>query len=153
MRRSYTKLYLHIIWATWDRMDLIDPEIEPVLYNYIRNKCEENRCWLETIGGTSNHLHILVRFTTSISIGKLVHQIKGASSHYIAQIYRPDDFFKWQGGYSAFTVSPFQVNSIITYIENQKQHHYAQTQRMDWEYLPPPSNRKYLFFPFSPPDD
>ena len=133
MRRSYTKLYLHIVWATWDRMDLIDPEIEPVLYKYIRNKCEENQCWLEAIGGTSNHLHILVRFITSISIGKLVHLIKGASSHYIAQIFRPDDFFKWQGGYSAFTVSPFQVKAISAYIENQKEHHNKQTWRMDWE--------------------
>ena len=134
MRRSYTELYLHIIWATWDRLDLIDPEIESVLYKYIRNKCEEKQCWLEAIGGTSNHLHILIRFITSISIGKLVHHIKGASSHYIAQIYRPDDFFKWQGGYSAFTVSPFQVKTITAYIENQKQHHNNHTWKKDWEH-------------------
>jgi REP element-mobilizing transposase RayT len=114
-------------------MDLIAPDMEPVLYKYIRSKCEENQCWLEAIGGTSDHVHILVRFITSMSIGKLVHQIKGASSHYIAQIHRPDDFFKWQGGYSAFTVSPFQVKSISKYIENQKQHHCDRTFRLRWE--------------------
>ena len=133
MRRSHTKLYLHIIWSTWDRMDLIDFRIEPILFRYIRNKCEENQYWLEAIGGTSNHLHILVRFTTSISIGKLVHLIKGASSHYISKILKPDEFFKWQGGYSAFTVSPFHVKTITSYIENQKQHHDSQTCREDWE--------------------
>ena len=141
MRRSHTKLYLHIIWATWDRMDLINPDIEPVLYSYIRNKCKDERGRKTAQGGKSNHLHLLVRFTTSLSIGKLVHQIKGASSHYIAQIYKPDDFFKWQGGYSAFTVSPFQVNAIIAYIEKQKHHHNSQTQRMDWECLHTRSNR------------
>ena len=133
MRRSHTKLYLHIIWATWDRQDLIDPELEPVLYDYIRRKCEENKCWLEAIGGTSDHLHILIRFTTSISVGKFMHLIKGASSHYIAQIYRPGIFFKWQCGYSAISVSPFHVKTISTYIENQKQHHFAQTCREIWE--------------------
>jgi REP element-mobilizing transposase RayT len=114
-------------------MDLIDPEIEPALYNYIRNKCEENKCWLIAIGGTSDHVHILVRFTTSILISKLVHQIKGASSHYIAQIIRPDDFFKWQGGYSAFTVSPNQMKSISAYILNQKQHHKNHSLKKKWE--------------------
>ena len=134
MRRSHTQLYLHLIWATWDRMDLIDLELEPVLYEYIRNKCEENQCWLEAIGGTADHVHVLVRFTTSISIGKLVHLIKGASSHYIGQIFRPDDFFKWQGGYSAFTVSPFQVKAIVSYIRNQKQHHQDHTWKKNWEH-------------------
>ena len=133
MRRSHTKLYLHIIWSTWDRMELIDPVIEPVLYKYIRKKCEENQCWLEAIGGTTDHVHILVRFITSISISKLVHQIKGASSHYIANIYRPENFFKWQGGYSAFTVSPHQLNVVSEYIKNQKQHHYDQTCKNYWE--------------------
>lgn len=28
MRAPYTQLYLHIIWATWDRLPLITPEIE-----------------------------------------------------------------------------------------------------------------------------
>ena len=133
MRRSYTQLYLHLIWGTWDRMELIDPSIEPVLYKYIRNKCEENQCWLEAIGGVSDHVHLLVRFTTSISIGKLVHLIKGSSSHYIAQVYRPDEFFKWQGGYSAFTVSPYQVKTVASYIKNQKQHHQDHTWKKDWE--------------------
>lgn len=133
MRRSHTKLYLHITWSTWNRMDLIDPQIEPALYKYIRKKCQENQCWLEAIGGTSNHVHILVRFTTSITIGKLVQNIKGASSHYIGQICRPDDFFKWQGGYSAFTVSPFHLKSVSAYIENQKGNHDSKTWRKDWE--------------------
>jgi len=133
MRRSHTKLYLHIIWSTWDRMDLIDSKLEPILYRYIQKKCEENKCWLEAIGGTSNHLHVLVRLTTSIPIGKLVHQIKGASSHYIGQIHRPDDFFKWQGGYSAFTVSPSQVKTVSGYIKNQKKHHRDQILQKAWE--------------------
>ena len=133
MRRSHTKLYIHCIWSTWDRMDLIDPEIEPILYKYIRRKCADNNCWLEAIGGTSDHIHILVRFPTSISIGNFVRRIKGASSHHLAQIIKSVDFFKWQGGYSAFTVSPFPVKTIVSYIENQKQHHDDQTWKKYWE--------------------
>ena len=31
MRSPYTQLYLHIVWATWDRLPLITETIKPRL--------------------------------------------------------------------------------------------------------------------------
>jgi len=31
--------------------------------------------------------------------------------------------FRWQGGYSAFSVSPAEIDAVVRYIETQKEHH------------------------------
>jgi putative transposase len=133
LRRTYTEIYLHLIWGTWDRLDLIHNSIEPILYQYLRRKCEGHKCWLDEIGGTFDHVHLLIRLNSTIAIGELVKSLKGSSSHYIAQIHQPGFFFKWQGGYSAFSVSSFHIPKITKYIKNQKTHHLNSSFINDWE--------------------
>ena len=120
MRASYSRIYIHLIWSTWDRFDLIDEKMEPFLYSYISKKCRQQKGILLQIGGTSNHIHLLVKLLPVINIGQFVKIIKGSSSHYISQIIRPDSFFKWQGGYAAISVSPGHLSKISTYIATQK---------------------------------
>jgi len=134
MRASYSRIYIHLIWSTWDHLDLIDDKLEPILYNYISKKCRQQNGILLQIGGTSNHVHLLVKLLPAINIGQLVKNIKGSSSHYIAQIIRPDSFFKWQGGYGAISVSPAHLSKISMYIAVQKEHHQINTCIKDWEF-------------------
>ena len=72
MRASYSRIYIHLIWSTWDRLDLIDDKLEPILYNYISKKCRQQNGILLQIGGTSNHVHLLVKLLPAINIGQLV---------------------------------------------------------------------------------
>jgi len=41
MPNSHTEVYVHFVWATWDRKPLITPDIEPRLYNCIRARCRD----------------------------------------------------------------------------------------------------------------
>jgi hypothetical protein len=41
MRAPYTELYLHCVWATWDRLPLITDEIEGAVYAAIHAKGTE----------------------------------------------------------------------------------------------------------------
>jgi REP element-mobilizing transposase RayT len=123
MREPYTQLYVHLVWATWDRLPLITPDIEPRLYGHIIRKCRELKCVPIRISGIENHTHLLVRLHTTIAVATLVKEVKGASSHLMTHEIAPDDFFKWQGAYGAFTVRKAEVPQIHEYIANQKQHH------------------------------
>jgi len=133
MRASYSRIYIHLIWSTWDRLDLVDNKLEPILYNYISKKCRQQNGILLQIGGTSNHVHLLVKLLPAKNIGQFVKNIKGSSSHYIAQIIRPDSFFKWQGGYAAISVSPGHLSKVSMYIAAQKEHHQMNSCIKDWE--------------------
>jgi REP element-mobilizing transposase RayT len=133
MRAPYTQLYLHCVWATWDRLPLITPQIEARLYAAINAKCKELRCEPLAIGGIEDHTHLLVRFPTTLAVATLVKEVKGASSHLTTHQITPTEFFKWQGAYGAFTVSKDIVPHVLEYIVNQKKHHAARSVFEDWE--------------------
>jgi putative transposase len=123
MRATHTELYVHLVWATWDRMPLIAQEIEARLYAAMATKCRELGCEPLAIGGTPDHVHLLVRLDPIVAVASLVKEIKGSSSHFITHVACPNEFFKWQGAYAAFTIRSSEVEQVGRYIQNQKSHH------------------------------
>ena len=81
MRSPYTQLYLHIVWATWDRLPLITETIKPRLNAAIAEKCRELKCVPLAVGGIADHVHLLVRLHTTVAVATLAKEVKGASSH------------------------------------------------------------------------
>ncbi len=133
MRAPFTQLYLHCVWATWDRLPLLTPKIEQAAYAAILDKCRELKCEPLAIGGMPDHVHLLVRLHTTVAVADLLKEIKGASSHLITHQVAPGEFFKWQGAYGAFTVSKDNVPDVKAYVEQQKQHHARNDLWGEWE--------------------
>jgi REP element-mobilizing transposase RayT len=133
MRAPFTQLYLHCVWATWDRLPLISPLNEQPIYAAIQSKCQELKCFVVAVGGTSDHLHLLVRFPTTVTVANLVKEVKGASSHLVTHQINVEEFFKWQGAYGAFTVTKNLVPHVKAYVERQKQHHAEDDLWQEWE--------------------
>ena len=123
MRAPYTQLYLHLVWATWNRLPLITPELRGDVYAALQHRCKALNTDVIAIGGMEDHVHLLVRFPTTISVSGLVQQVKGATSHLVTHVVRPDTPFQWQGGYGAFTVSKRGVPTVRDYVLNQERHH------------------------------
>lgn len=134
MRAPYTQLYLHLVWATWDRLPLLgEEEVLSRVYRCIREECLGLKCEPLAIGGIADHVHLLVRLPTTTSVANLVKQVKGSSAHLVSQEIRQGDFFKWQGGYGAFTLRRSDVPTVTRYILEQKQHHTRGDLWDDWE--------------------
>jgi len=79
------------------------------------------------IGGTTDHIHVLLSLPGMTSFSKAVQLIKGGSSKWINDTFPTPKKFAWQEGYGAFSVSASQVPKTITYINNQKEHHRKKT--------------------------
>ena len=133
MHRNFTQLYLHLVWGTWDRLPLVTPDIQEVIYAAIVKQCSQLECTVITIGGMADHVHLLTGFPPKLTISDLIDKAKGSSSHLITHEIKPGEFFKWQGGYGAFTVSGNQIDQIADYIRNQAQHHRQKSLISDWE--------------------
>ncbi len=133
MRNVFTQLYLHCVWGTWDRLPLVVSEIEQAVYTAILTKCADLHCEPRAVGGMPDHIHLLVRFPTTLSVAALVKEVKGASSHLVTHEIAPQTSFKWQGSYGAFTVSKEAVPSVEAYIRQQKDHHTGGSLVADWE--------------------
>jgi putative transposase len=123
MREPYTQLYLHLVWATWDRLPLISEDIKPRIYAAIADIYRELKCLPLAIGGISDHVHLLVRLYTTVAVADLAKEVKGSSSHLVMHEITPGVFFKWQGAYGAFTIRKSEVSTVTAYMHNQEQHH------------------------------
>ncbi|MFN6513561.1 MAG: IS200/IS605 family transposase [Nostoc sp. CreGUA01] len=142
MRANFTQLYLHYVWATWDKLPLITPDIQKLVYAVIIKECEQLKCTVIAVGGIEDHVHLLTGFPVTISVSDLIKQIKGSYSHFINNEVKTSDFFKWQGSYAAFTVSYDAIDNVAHYIRNQAIHHQQKSIISAWEFNLPDTNIK-----------
>jgi REP element-mobilizing transposase RayT len=89
----------------------------------MRAECTRLGVELLALGGTENHVHVLVEIPSSVSVAALVKQLKGVSSHLVTHGSGESSPFKWQGGYGAFTLSGDDIPACRRYIEDQERHH------------------------------
>ena len=135
MRRNQLSVFLHLVWATWDRRPLLHGPLEREVYRAISAKCKELQVKLVALGGVEDHVHLLVLLPPTLTIADLVKHIKGASSHVMAQhiLTQTGGFFKWQSAYGAFSVSPQHWQAVADYIRYQREHHADGSLRPEWE--------------------
>jgi REP element-mobilizing transposase RayT len=127
MGQSLVKNYVHIIFSTKHREPLILPQIEDELYKYLGGICKQMECTSIRIGGYLDHVHILCMLSKKIALMKLLEEMKSHSSKWMKSKGIMFKNFYWQNGYGAFSVNPAQVDRVIAYIENQKEHHKKKT--------------------------
>jgi putative transposase len=134
LREPFTQLYLHLVWATWDRLPLITGSVREPIYACIKSKCKEVGADVFAIGGMEDHIHVLVRFPTTITVADLVKHMKGATSHLANHaLNNGHKEFRWQGAYGAFTVSKSEGRRVRDYILNQESHHDGGSIEAGWE--------------------
>jgi putative transposase len=80
-----------------------------------------------------DHVHVVTRMPSTVAIARLAQHLKGETSNLVRVTFKMDDLFEWQEGYAAFSVSRSHVRRVVTYVENQKQHHAASKLWPEWE--------------------
>ena len=123
MGQSLVKNYIHLVFSTKYREPLIDEAIESELYAYLGGICNQLECQPIKIGGFTDHIHILCMLSKKTALMKLVEELKSHSSKWIKTRGENYRNFYWQGGYGAFSVNPAEMDVVVRYIENQKEHH------------------------------
>ena len=93
------------------------------LFKYITGILKNKNCHLYKINGVEDHLHIVTHIHPSIALASLVKDIKIASSIFAKNEKLFPGFDGWQEGYAAFTYSYKEKNRLITYVQNQENHH------------------------------
>ncbi|HUS46792.1 MAG TPA: IS200/IS605 family transposase [Phycisphaerae bacterium] len=133
MAHSYVVCPVHYIFSTKGRRKLIARELQERLWPYIGGIARQNRLRALAVGGTGNHVHVLVSIPATVTIAKAVQLIKGGSSKWISETFPSCRDFEWQAGYGAFAVSVSGLGKARKYIENQQEHHRTRT--FEQEYL------------------
>jgi REP element-mobilizing transposase RayT len=101
-------------------MQLIRPDHQSWLWNYLAGIARNHRMQVLAVGGTGNHVHILVVLPADMALSDAVRTLKANSSRWVRE---KDRSFAWQEGYGAFSVAPSQLDRVKQYIANQPAHH------------------------------
>lgn len=123
MPQSLSKLYVHLVFSTKGRRDLIPPAHMEDVHAYLAAVLEAHGCHVLAIGGTSNHVHILMDMARVRSLAELVRLVKSNSSRWLCELAGGKDSFGWQAGYAAFSISKSHVGAVCAYISDQQRHH------------------------------
>ena len=133
----YAEIFFHFTWHTQGDAPLITPAVEPRLWNHIKAKCAELGVQPIEIGGTPNHVHLLVSAPPTVLASELVGRLKGSSSHFVNHSMRRNRKFAWQKGYGCLSLAKRNVDGLRRYVREQKAHHANNTTRPTLErFLP-----------------
>jgi len=123
MANRFTQLYIHIVFAPKNRHALIKPSWEEALHKYITGIVQQRGHKMLAINGMPDHVHIFMGYEPTESLSDLIREIKKSSSEWIKSNRLCSMKFAWQSGYGAFSHSRSQVDAVVKYVRNQKEHH------------------------------
>ena len=105
MPQSFTCLHYHLIFSTKGRFPSITPEIQTRLWEYLGGVvCNAGGIPIQ-IGGTADHVHLLVTLRQNRALSDFMRELKAGASGWIHDTFPHLANFAWQVGYGAFTVS------------------------------------------------
>ena len=117
MSHTYVSGLVHCVFSTKQRRNAIAPEKLSDLWSYLGGIARKNGFKAVAVGGTENHVHILLSLPATMPLAKAMQLLKGGSSKWMG------GDFAWQEGYGAFTVGISQQGNTIAYINGQAEHH------------------------------
>jgi putative transposase len=123
MPNTYSQIYIQVVFSVKGRHSLISQSWETELYKYIAGIITNKGQKLIAVNGMPDHIHILIGMKPSCCLSDLVREIKKSSNEFIKEKKFTKYLFQWQEGYGAFSYSHSSLDSVINYINNQKEHH------------------------------
>jgi putative transposase len=123
MAHTFTSLLTHVVFSTSERRLFLSDDTRPDVHAYIGGILKHLRAVPIAIGGTADHLHLLMRLPAGLALADCLCVLKTNSSRWIKERWPQRRLFSWQAGYGAFTVSESNRGAVIRYIKDQEQHH------------------------------
>ena len=119
----HTKVFIHYIWSTKNRENIISRELKPLLLQHIKENSINKEIYIDCMNCTTDHIHLLVSLGAEQTVAKTAMLIKGESSFWVNRQKLIHGKFEWQDEYIALSVSYSAVEKVRAYISNQEEHH------------------------------
>ncbi len=124
MPQSLARVVLHVVFSTKNRAPFLqDTEIRTQLWAYMAGVLQHIGCEPILINGVADHVHILCNLSRTVTIAKLIEEVKTEPSKWIKKQDTKYEDFHWQSGYSAYSVSQSNVEPVRRYIADQEERH------------------------------
>ena len=129
----HTKVFIHYIWSTKNRENIISRELKPLLLQHIKENSINKEIYIDCMNCTTDHIHLLVSLGAEQTVAKTAMLIKGESSFWVNRQKLIHGKFEWQDEYFAVSVSESIVDRVRDYIKNQEDHHKHKTFQEEYD--------------------
>ena len=127
MANTFSQIYLHLIFAVKGREAMLFPGVRQRVHSYMGGIIRDCGHIPIAIGGTDNHVHILIGYNINQPVPDLVKEVKVSTTNFINNNRLIAFKFAWQRGYACFSYSNSHVETVRQYVENQVEHHKGMT--------------------------
>ena len=127
MPQSLANLYVHLIFATKDRVPHLTQKLRPDLHAYLATVLTNLNSPAVLINSVADHVHVLFNMGRTVTLAQVVEDVKKSSSKWLKTQGPGLGAFAWQAGYGAFSVSESSVAKVANYIRKQEEHHRVKT--------------------------
>ncbi|HAF13875.1 MAG TPA: IS200/IS605 family transposase [Blastocatellia bacterium] len=125
-KNVYSEINLHITWHTKLSDPVLVETIENRVHHYLEHRARETKSVrFHAVDGTENHIHLVVSVPPSLLISDWIGKLKGGSSFYINHEVANRKLLDWQEGYGVVSFGTKDLEWVIRYVKNQKEHHAA----------------------------
>jgi len=126
--RAYSEINLHFTWHVKDNSPVIRDEVECQLQCFLKAKAAQtpDLC-VHGIGGTDDHVHLVVSVSPTLRPSDWIGKLKGASSHYINHEIANHQLLQWQSGYGVVSFGSKDLQWVVAYVRDQREHHSNNT--------------------------
>lgn len=131
MSHTYTSELFHVVFSTKQRRSSIPADMQDRLWAFLGGIARRNGFKAIAVGGTDNHVHMLLSLPATLPLATAMQLLKGGSSKWLNETVKPH--FQWQQGYGAFSVSVSHQSQTIVYINSQAEHH--RTRNFEEEFI------------------
>jgi REP element-mobilizing transposase RayT len=122
MSHTYCCSLFHAVFSTKDRRNTITPDVQPRLWQYIGGIAHNHGTKALPVGGSDDHVHILLSIPSTITIADAMRIIRSESSRWM-HVTCGLQGFEWLEGYGAFSIGSSQKQATLAYIAGQEKHH------------------------------
>jgi REP element-mobilizing transposase RayT len=127
MAQTLGFVLIHVVFSTKDRHPWLTESVRPDLHAYLATVARNAGCECFRVGGVADHVHLAIRLSRTLTIAKLVEELKTSSAKWIKTQGPGFRNFAWQTGYGVFSVSPNDIAALTNYIDSQEMHHAKHT--------------------------
>lgn len=119
----FHQIYLHLNWHTKHNERLLQGDAELLTHSLLRGRAG----WMKgvrliEVGGTDDHVHLVIQIAPFVTIRDMVSELKGGSAHDVNQMRR-QRALEWQRGYGVVSFGQRNLEWVVDYVRNQRRHH------------------------------
>jgi len=123
-RNAYSEINLHITWHVKGDAPVLVDDIEHQFQRFLRKRAmQEVGVFWHGVGGTDDHVHLVVSVPPTLLISEWIGRLKGASSHHINHAIANRKILEWQAGYGVVSFGTKNLPWLLRYVRDQRQHH------------------------------